>query len=103
MRAVATGHDPKPGDAAASGQTHRLARLRPQLRVLAPLVAFLLWLLAMAGLAPYQVGRLETILLAALTAAPVALMPRRVLLAWRVAAVATLVSGVNGLHESGAP
>ncbi|WP_025618842.1 sensor histidine kinase [Salinispora cortesiana] len=103
VRAVATGHDPKPGDAAASGRTRRWARLRPQLRVLAPLVAFLLWLLAMAGLAPYQVGRLETILLAALTAAPVALMPRRVLLAWRVAAVATLVSGVNGLHEAGAP
>lgn len=103
VRAVATGHDPKPGDAAASGRVRRLARLRPQLRVLAPVVAFLLWLLTMAALAPYQVGRLETILLAALTAAPVALLPRRALLAWRVAAVATLVSGVNGLHEAGAP
>ncbi|WP_018214623.1 sensor histidine kinase [Salinispora vitiensis] len=103
VRVVATGHDPKPGDAAASGRARRLARLRPKLRVLAPLVAFLLWLLAMAGLEPYQVGRFETVLLAALTAAPVALLPGRALLAWRVAAVATLVSGVNGLHEGGAP
>ncbi|NYT96511.1 sensor histidine kinase [Salinispora sp. H7-4] len=103
VRAVATGHDPKPGDAAASGWARRLARLRPKLRVLAPVVAFLLWLLAMAGLAPYQVGRFETVLIAALSTAPVALLPGRSLLAWRVAAVATLVSGVNGLHEAGAP
>lgn len=103
VRAVATGQDPKPGDAAASGGARRLARLRPKLRVLAPVVAFLLWLLAMAGLAPYQVGRFETVLIAALSTAPVALLPGRALLAWRVAAVATLVSGVNGLHEGGAP
>lgn len=99
VRAVAIGHDPKPGTAAASGRARRLARLR----VLAPLVAFLLWLSATANLAPYQVGRFETILIAALTAAPVALLPGRALLAWRVAAVATLLSGGLGLHEAGAP
>ncbi len=103
MRAVATGHDARPGMPAPFGRVPPWAGLRPYLQVWAPLTAFLLSLCALAVLSRYQVGSLETILMAALTGLPVALLPGRALWAWRVAVAATVISGANHLYDEGFP
>jgi signal transduction histidine kinase len=104
VRAVATGRDPQPSAEPLPGRFFRwFGNLRAYVPALAPFVALLLAMAAVAALAPYHVGTLETLIVAVLSAVPLILVRNHSLAAWRVAWLVSLFSGMNGLHERYAP
>ncbi len=101
---VTTGRDPKPPPRPPQGRLSRqIGRLRPFLSVLLPFVALLLTLSAYASLEDYHVGRFEKLIVAVLSTLPLVLVRDRSLWAWRVAWLATVISGTSHLYEVGTP